>query len=149
MRFLKAMQTSDRGNLQVQITSSIDSFPVPDASIRISYTGIPENTLEELTTDSSGQSETIELDAPPVEYSLDVTNEEQPYAEYTLEVNAPGFEPVNIAGTEILAGDGNSKDSSASTCHGRPDSGYLCDSCTYSVRCVSAENPGKRDQAGK
>ena len=34
-----------------------------------SYTGIPENTLEELTTDSSGQSETIELDAPPVEYS--------------------------------------------------------------------------------
>ena len=104
MRFLKAMQTSDRGNLQVQITSSIDSFPVPDASIRISYTGIPENTLEELTTDSSGQSETIELDAPPVEYSLDVTNEEQPYAEYTLEVNAPGFEPVNIAGTEILAG---------------------------------------------
>ena len=66
MRFLKAMQTSDRGNLQIQITSSIDSFPVPDASIRISYTGIPENTLEELTTDSSGQSETIELDAPPV-----------------------------------------------------------------------------------
>ena len=104
MRFLKAMQTSDRGNLQIQITSSVDSFPVPDASIRISYTGIPENTLEELTTDSSGQSETIELDAPPVEYSLDATNEEQPYAEYTLEVNAPGFEPVNIAGTEILAG---------------------------------------------
>ena len=28
MRFLKAMQTSDRGNLQIQITSSIDSFPV-------------------------------------------------------------------------------------------------------------------------
>ena len=104
MRFLKAMQTSDRGNLQIQITSSVDSFPVPDASIRISYTGIPENTLEELTTDSSGQSETIELDAPPVEYSPDATNEEQPYAEYTLEVNAPGFEPVNIAGTEILAG---------------------------------------------
>ena len=104
MRFLKAMQTSDRGKLQIQITSSIDSFPVPDALIRISYTGIPENPLEELTTDSSGQSETIELDAPPVEYSLDVTNEEQPYAEYTLEVNAPGFEPVSIAGTEILAG---------------------------------------------
>ena len=104
MRFLKAMQTSDRGRLQIQINSSIDSFPVPDASIRISYTGIPENPLEELTTDSSGQSETIELDAPPVEYSLDVTNEEQPYAEYTLEVNAPGFEPVSIAGTEILAG---------------------------------------------
>ena len=122
MRFLKAMQTSDRGNLQIQITSSIDSFPVPDASIRISYTGIPENTLEELTTDSSGQSETIELDAPPVEYRRNGNTGRR---------------------------DGNSEDSSASTCHGRPDSGYLCDSCTYSVRCVSAENPGKRDQAGK
>ena len=169
MRFLKAMQTSDRGNLQVQITSSIDSFPVPDASIRISYTGIPENTLEELTTDSSGQSETIELDAPPVEYSLDATNEEQPYAEYTIQVEAEGFENTEIAGTQVLPGskrsgiragqrrrngntgrcDGNSEDSSASTCHGRPDPGNLCDSCTYSVRCVSAENPGKRDQAGK
>lgn len=103
MKFLKAMQNSDRGKLQIQITSSIDSFPVSDASIRISYTGIPENTLEELTTDSSGQSETIELDAPPVEYSLDITSEEQPYSEYTLEVNAPGFEPVSIAGAEIFA----------------------------------------------
>ena len=71
MRFFgKPCRLLIRGNLQIQITSSIDSFPVPDASIRISYTGIPENTLEELTTDSSGQSETIELDAPPVEYSL-------------------------------------------------------------------------------
>ena len=59
--------------------------------------------MEELTTDSSGQSETIELDAPPVEYSLDITSEEQPYSEYTLEVNAPGFEPVSIAGAEIFA----------------------------------------------
>ena len=103
MKFLKAMQNSDRGKLQIQINSSIDSFPVSDASIRISHTGIPENTLEELTTDSSGQSETIELDAPPVEYSLDIASEEQPYSEYTLEVNAPGFEPVSIAGAEIFA----------------------------------------------
>ena len=59
--------------------------------------------MEELTTDSSGQSETIELDAPPIEYSLDIASEEQPYSEYTLEVNAPGFEPVSIAGAEIFA----------------------------------------------
>ena len=51
-----------------------------------------------------------------MEYSLDATNEEQPYAEYTLNVNAPGFEPVNIAGTEILAGvTAIQEDSSAST----------------------------------
>ena len=49
MRFLKAMQTSDRGNLQIQITSSVDSFPVPDASIRISYARSLENNRSEYT----------------------------------------------------------------------------------------------------
>ena len=67
------------------------------------YTGVPDSQLEKLTTDSSGQTETIELDAPPLEYSLDVDNELQPYSEYTLRVEAPGFEPVSIAGAEILS----------------------------------------------
>ena len=58
---------------------------------------------ERLTTDSSGQTETIELNAPPEEWSLDRNNERQPYSEYTLDISAPGFEPVSIAGTEILA----------------------------------------------
>ena len=37
------------------------------------------------------------------ERSLDPNNERQPYSEYTLDVSAPGYEPVSIAGTEILA----------------------------------------------
>ena len=59
--------------------------------------------LERVGTDSSGQTEVLELDAPPEEWSLDPTNERQPYSEYTLDISAPGFEPVSIAGTEILA----------------------------------------------
>ena len=69
--------TPDKGRLQINIVSEITSIPVADATIRISYTGIPDSQLEELTTDSSGQTETIELDAPPVEYSLDVDNDIQ------------------------------------------------------------------------
>lgn len=68
-----------------------------------SYTGVPESTLEKIQTDSSGQTETIELAAPPEEWSLDIEEDRQPYSEYTLSIKAPGFEPVNIAGTEILA----------------------------------------------
>ena len=67
------------------------------------YTGVPESTLEKIQTDSSGQTETIELAAPPEEWSLDIEEDRQPYSEYTLSIKAPGFEPVNIAGTEILA----------------------------------------------
>ena len=59
--------------------------------------------MERVETDSSGQTEVLELDAPPEEWSLDPRNERQPYSEYTLDVSAPGFEPVSIAGTEILA----------------------------------------------
>lgn len=95
--------TPDKGRLQINIVSEITSIPVADATIRISYTGIPDSQLEELTTDSSGQTETIELDAPPVEYSLDVDNDIQPYSEYTFQIEASGFEPVTIAGAEILA----------------------------------------------
>ena len=95
--------TPDKGRLQVNIVSEITAFPVADARIDISYTGVPESQLEQITTDSSGQTETIELDAPPLEYSLNPENEIQPYVEYTLQISAPGFEPITIAGTEILS----------------------------------------------
>ena len=96
-------EAADKGSLQVNVTSSVNSYPISEARISISYTGVPENTLEQLVTDSSGQTDMIELDAPPEEWSLDPENERQPYSEYTLNVSAPGFEPVSIAGTEILA----------------------------------------------
>ena len=105
MSQLRAMQTEavDRGTLQINVTSSVNAFPVERAEISISYTGVPESTLEKIQTDSSGQTETIELAAPPEEWSLDIEEHRQPYSEYTLSIKAPGFEPVNIAGTEILA----------------------------------------------
>lgn len=105
MQYIKAMQeeTSGKGKLQINVTSTLDSHPIAEARISISYTGVPEQTLEQVTTDSSGQSEVLTLDAPPEEWSLDPNNERQPYSEYTLDVSAPGFEPVSIAGTEILA----------------------------------------------
>lgn len=104
MNDMKASQsdTPDKGRLQINITSEVNAYPVSDATISISYTGVPDSQLEQLTTDSSGQTETIELDAPPLDYSLNPDIEEQPYSEYTLQIEAPGFEPVSIAGAEIL-----------------------------------------------
>lgn len=105
MHDIHASQTDlpDKGQLKVQVTSEINGFPVNDAAISISYTGVPDNQLEQLTTDSSGQTETIDLPAPPLDYSLDVNNEQQPYSEYTIQVEAPDYEPVSIAGAEILS----------------------------------------------
>ncbi len=92
----------DIGQLNIQLTSSINSFPIEGASINISYTGVPDKTIENLRTDSSGRTETIDLAAPPLEYSLDEGNSKQPYSEYTLEISAPGYQSINIANTEIL-----------------------------------------------
>lgn len=92
----------DKGILQINVTSDVTAYPVSEAKISITYTGVPESPIEELTTDSSGQTEPLELAAPPLEYSLNPTIEYQPYSEYTLNVSAPGFEPLSISGTEIL-----------------------------------------------
>lgn len=92
----------DKGKLRIAVTSEITSYPVADATISISYTGVPNSTLEQLKTDSSGLAEEIELDTPPLEYSLNPAIESQPYSEYTLNISAPGFEDMSIAGTELL-----------------------------------------------
>lgn len=104
MRYVKSMQneTSYRGSLQINVTSEITSYPIQDATVSISYTGEPDSTLEQLKTDSSGQTETVDLASPPLEYSLNPQIEEQPYSEYTLQISAPGFEKVSISGAEIL-----------------------------------------------
>ena len=94
----------DLGRLQINVFSSRNSFPINNATVSISYTGVPESTLEQVRTNSSGQTEPLELAAPPVEYSLNPDPSVQPYSEYTLNVTAPGFESVTIAGTEILSG---------------------------------------------
>ncbi|MBU9739669.1 peptidoglycan-binding protein [Diplocloster agilis] len=100
---LKSMQTEspDRGRLQVQVTSTIGRIPISGATISISYTGDPESKVEQLTTNSSGQTETLDLPAPPLEYSLE-PSDNQPYSEYTIQVNAPGYESATIAGSEVL-----------------------------------------------
>lgn len=105
MSFLTATQTDnniDVGKLQINVTSEADAFPIENATISISYTGVPETPIEQLRTDSSGQTETIELDTPPLEYSLNPSIELQPYSEYTLNVSAPGFESLIISGTQLL-----------------------------------------------
>ena len=100
---LKSAQNEniEQGRLQINVTANVGLIPIPDASITISYTGEPDSTLETLTTDSSGQTETVSLNAPPLEYSL-TPNSPMPYSEYTLNVTAPGYEPVTISGVEVL-----------------------------------------------
>lgn len=104
---LTAAQTpgDSYGTLKISVVSSMGLIPVENATVTVSYTGDPESSLMVLTTDSSGQTPTVELSAPPVALSLEPENLEQPYSEYNIEVTAPGYEPVLVSGSEILAGE--------------------------------------------
>lgn len=97
------IDTQYAGTLKISVVSSIGLVPIENATVTISYTGDPENTLDTLTTDSSGQTPTVELPAPPLALSLDPDALVQPYAEYNIMVTAEGFEPVYVSGSEILA----------------------------------------------
>lgn len=103
IKSLKAMQqeTTDRGRLQINVTSDVNSVPIPNATVNISFTGEPNSTVEQLQTNVNGQTGAIELETPPLEYSMEPV-EQMPYAEYTIQVTAEGYEPITVSGTQLL-----------------------------------------------
>ena len=94
----------DQGTIKVQVTSAVGMVPVENARVTISYTGEPDSTLEQISTDGDGQSEVLSLAAPPVEYSME-PDQSQPYAEYTVQVEAEGYRPVNVEGVDVFSGE--------------------------------------------
>ena len=102
---LRAAQMNhvDMGKLRVETTSAVGRVPVENARITISYAADPESPMEELTTNVNGQTEEITIAAPPLEYSLE-PEQPQPYARYTVHVEAEGYRPVNVDGTNVLSG---------------------------------------------
>ena len=104
MNHLFATQDAvDTGTLAVNVTSRAKNTPIADAQITLSYAGEPDTTIEEMTTDSSGQITPIELPAPPVEYSLESTQENQPFSLYNIRIRAKGYRPLLISGIELFS----------------------------------------------
>lgn len=105
MKNLRMQQEmTDRGRLEIRVNARIQARPVSGARVTVSYTGDPQNVIEELITDGDGRTETLDLATPPLEYSLE-PNVNQPYSEYTVKVEAEGYEPVEVTGSELLSGE--------------------------------------------
>lgn len=101
-RDIQAQQENvDRGGLKVTVMTADGTRPVENARVKISYTGESGQTIEEVRTDSSGQTPVLAVKTPPLEYSMK-PSEQQPYAEYTVQVEAEGFENSEIAGIQVL-----------------------------------------------
>lgn len=94
----------DKGYLEINAVSEDNARPIQDAKITIASTGTPNQPIEEITTDSSGKSERLTLDAPPLEYSMS-PSDNQPYSEYNLKISAEGYLDFFISGIQILPGE--------------------------------------------
>ncbi len=105
MKNLRYLQEDavDKGTLRIRVNGRSEGNPIEDARISIGYTGDPSQPIEEVMTDASGNTDTLTLNAPPVEYSME-PGETQPYAEYTITVSAPGYRSINISGIDVMSG---------------------------------------------
>ena len=105
MNILKAAQTDGsltaRGLLQINVVSNQNNFPVTDAVVSISSKASPNDIIQQVSVNSSGQTEQVSLPAPPLDYSFD-PDAPTPYSEYVVSVEAPGFRPLTVSGTEVL-----------------------------------------------
>ncbi len=94
----------DSGKLQVKVYDRSTLVPIENAIVYISYTGAPESVLERVTTNDAGQTDELVLEAPLLEYSME-PGEVQPYSEYTVLVDTPGYAPFSVSGAEIFSGE--------------------------------------------
>lgn len=104
---------ADKGKLKIQCFKGDDYIPVDGCKISVRRTPNSEETPTEFTvpvnidlvTNDIGLTEVIELDAPPVEYSLDENSNKVPYSSYDIRVERAGFETLIIRGCQIFSGE--------------------------------------------
>ena len=89
-----------QGRLQVTVTTESRVVPISGATVRISDPADASVHLE-LTTDSSGQTQAVELPTPPAADSIN-KGDSKPYASYSVTVLAEGFETLHIGGVQLL-----------------------------------------------
>ena len=83
------------GRFQVMVYVTDIGKPLSGAVVRLSAQDNHQNILADLITDTSGQTETIELPAPPLEFSL-APVEQKPLQRYNVNIFAEGFKPVIV-----------------------------------------------------
>ena len=96
---------AEKGRLKVQCFVGDTYVPVDGSrALLVPSAGQTGESREvNLVTNSSGESQTIELDAPPLEYSQE-PSQPTPYCLYDLQVEREGFQVLVINGIQIFPG---------------------------------------------
>lgn len=94
---------ADIGRLKVQCFLEDTAIPLENCRVIIEPTQGQNisTTTQNLNTDSSGLTNTIDLPAPPLAYSMN-PSEQLPYSMYDIRVSRDGFEEVAIRGVQVF-----------------------------------------------
>lgn len=90
------------GLLKVQVFKEDTYIPIENAKVTIKQTKINSNVTNEqsVNTDSSGLIEGIELEAPPIDNSMN-PSDKLPYSFCDIKVETPGYETLIIKSCQI------------------------------------------------
>ncbi len=91
---------NDYGRLSINVHANNIEVPINNAWVTVTDRD-SQKIIEQLRTDSSGNTPIIELPAPPVDYSLEYSNV-KPYAEYNVLIYADGFKRLKVEGIQIM-----------------------------------------------
>lgn len=91
------------GRLEVQCFNGDSYVPVDNCNVRVepSQGEAIGTTSAELKTNTEGTTSTIDLKAPPLEYSQEPSNN-MPYSLYNITVERTGFQPVIIREAQVF-----------------------------------------------
>lgn len=90
------------GRLQIQTFNGDTYQPVQNAKVTILNTSEPGKRQNiNIQTDSSGLTNVVELDAPPVLFSQ-APSKNVPYKLYDIKVEAPGFSDFMVKGCQVF-----------------------------------------------
>lgn len=88
------------GQLKISVFDETIGKPIAGAKAVVSKLSDGQ-AVDEIITDTSGQSNLLNLETPPLEYSLKPESP-TPYGEYVLKISQDGFDDVTISGIQIL-----------------------------------------------
>lgn len=91
------------GYINIQARTAHDALPIEGASVRILDS--QGNSLYELITDESGETQTVPLETLDKSFSLNQNFSGQPFYSYHVLAQAPGFDTLHVAGIPIYDGE--------------------------------------------
>ncbi len=101
--YVKENTMADVGRLKVQVFQGNTYVPIRNARVTVIPRERYNRETAQIQTDNSGQTQVIDLVAPPKELSLDPNNTtQQPYSTCDVIVEAEGFERFQVNGCQIL-----------------------------------------------